>query len=235
MFVHCVSVGGDPVLEDGDGRNVGESLREPEVPLVELTGRRAEEPERAEDLVAEPEPERDRVDAADAVLQRDGHEPGPPVDGRGNVGHRTHDAIKGCCARDLDHELEPMRLPGPTAVIAHRHAWFVSKLAALLDGHGVTVLACTDNGAEALGVIVAEQPDVLFFGDPLAMMTGPALMAETRLYAPGTLLAVQASDPQEADALRAAADAVFLRQHPPGIVAKALVELQLTGASSPGS
>jgi hypothetical protein len=33
---------------------------------------------------------------------------------------RTHDTIKGCCARGLDVEMEPFRRPGLTAVVAHR-------------------------------------------------------------------------------------------------------------------
>lgn len=147
---------------------------------------------------------------------------------------RTHDAIKGRCARRLNAEPGPMLWPGATAVIAHRHEWFVDKLALLLDGHGVTVLARTDNGAEALGAIVAEQPDLVLAGDRLAMLPTRALLAETRLYAPTALLAVQASDQQQADALRAAADIVYLRHHPPGLVADDLVSLRLHAAVEDG-
>lgn len=140
---------------------------------------------------------------------------------------RTHDAIKERCARGLDADLDSLRSPGVTAVVAHRHPWFVDKLVLLLGGHGVTVLACTDNGAEALGAVVAEQPDIVLAGGRLAMMHGRALLAESRLYAPDALLAAQASDPQEGDTLRAAADTVFLRHHPPAFVADALVALRL--------
>lgn len=138
---------------------------------------------------------------------------------------RTHDAIKGRCASGLDAEMDALRSPGVTAVIAHRHAWFVDKLALFLSEHGVTVLVSTDNGAEALGAVVAEQPDIVLVGGRLAMMHGSALLAESRLYAPGALIAAQASDPQEGDTLRAAADSVFLRHHPPAVVADALVAL----------
>lgn len=141
---------------------------------------------------------------------------------------RTHDAIKGCCARGLDAQVGPLCCPAPTAVLAHRHAWFVGKLAGLLADRGVTVLACTDNGAEALGVVVAEQPDLVLAGDRLAMVSGRALLAGARRYARGALLAVQLSDPREADALGTDADGVFLRHHPPVVVADALVELHLT-------
>ncbi len=145
---------------------------------------------------------------------------------------RTHDAIKGRCARDLDTEMDALQSPGVTAVIAHRHAWFVGKLALLLGEHGVTVLVSTDNGAEALGAVVAEQPDIVLVGGRLAMMHGRALLAESRLYAPGALLAAQASDLQEGDTLRAAADSVFLRHHTPTVVADALIALNMTIAEA---
>lgn len=93
-------------------------------------------------------------------------------------------------------------------------AWFVDKLALLLDEHGVTVLVSTDNAAEALGAVVAEQPDIVLVGDRLAMMPVDVLLADVRLFAPDALLAVAASDPQRAGTWRAHADAVFLRNHP---------------------
>ena len=157
------------------------------------------------------------------------------VDRQIEVFRRTHDTIRGRCARGLDGEIGPMRSPGLTAVVAHRHAWFVDKVALLLGERGVTVLACTDDGAEALGVVIAEQPDLLLVGDPLAMMPGRVLLAEAQLFAPGTLRAVQAADLQQGEELRAAADAVFLRHHPPAVVAMALVALRPTATADDGT
>lgn len=148
---------------------------------------------------------------------------------------RTHDTIKGRCAGGLGAEPGPMQVPGLTAVVAHRHAWFVDKIALLLGGNGVVVIACTDNGAEALGAVVAEQPDIVLVGGRLAMMHGRELLGEARLHAPLALLAAQASDEQEADVLRGAADSVFLRHHPPAAVADALVALRLTRAGAPST
>jgi CheY-like chemotaxis protein len=152
------------------------------------------------------------------------------VDRQIEVLRRTHDAIKGRCARGLGAEVEAMRSSGPTAVIAHRHVWFVDKVALLLGERGIAVVACTDNGAEALGAVVAEQPDIVLVGDRLAMMSGHVLLAETRRFAPSALRSVQASDQQQADALQDAADAVFLRHHPPAVVADALVALHVSAA-----
>ena len=157
------------------------------------------------------------------------------VDRQIEVLRRTHDTIRGRCARGLDAEIGPMRSPGLTAVVAHRHAWFVDKVALLLGERGVTVLACTDDGAEALGVVIAEQPDLLLVGDPLAMMTSRVLLAEAQLFAPDTLRAVQVADQQQGDELRAAADAVFLRHHPPAVVATALVALHLSATADDGT
>lgn len=138
---------------------------------------------------------------------------------------RTHQAIAALAAEELSREAGPMRPPGATAVIAHRHDWFAHRLALVLQAHGVAVIACTDNGAEALGAVVAEQPDILLAGDRLAMMSGEALIAESRLFAPATHRAVQASDPQHLPAWLSQADSVFLRHHPPGHVGEALGQL----------
>ena len=138
---------------------------------------------------------------------------------------RTQQAIATCTARGLAREAVPMVLPRATAVIAHRHAWFAEKVAALLAGHGVNVVGWTDNGAEALGFVIAEQPSIVLAGDRLAMIPGDVLLSEVRLFAPATLRALQVSDPQQADAWRTRADAVFLRQHPPADVASILNKL----------
>ena len=143
---------------------------------------------------------------------------------------RTHDAIKGRCARGLSCEVEPMRPPGLTAVIAHRHAWLVERLVLFLGAYGVTVLECTDNGAEALGVVVAEQPDVLVAGDCLAMMPGHALLTRARRYAPRTLLAGQASYEEQAR-YETVADTVFLRHHAPDDIADTLVAMLILAAA----
>lgn len=147
---------------------------------------------------------------------------------------RTHDAIKGCCARGLHAAIEPMRWAAPTAVIAHRQPWFSNKLALHLSQLGMTVLVRTDNGAEALGAVVAEQPDVVFVGDRLAMMAGDAVLAESRTYAPRTLLVAQASGQERDAALRVTADTVIRRDHPPRLVADLLVWLRQATAGAPG-
>ena len=138
---------------------------------------------------------------------------------------RTHDAIKVRCARMVGPGSGFLGRLGPTAVVAHRHAWLVDKLVLLLGERGVTVLGSTDNAADALGAVVAEQPDIVLVGDRLAMMPVDVLLADVKRFAPDTLLAVAASDPHRAGAWRDQVDAVFLRHQPPSVVADALCAL----------
>ena len=148
---------------------------------------------------------------------------------------QTHDAIRVICARGLGVQTEPLRRPGPTAVLAHRHAWFVDTLALLLGERGVSVLVSTDNAADALGAVVAEQPDMVLVGDRLAMMPVDHLLPEIRRFAPDTLLTVAASDLQSAGAWRAQADEVFFRHQPPRDVADTLSALCSGTARASGS
>lgn len=136
--------------------------------------------------------------------------------------HRAHQAIAAMTADELAQE-QALRPLVPTAVIAHRHAWFADKLAVLLAARGVHVIACTENGADALGAVVAGQPDLVLAGDRLVMISGDQLLTETRLHAPGATRALQASDPPRT--ARDDVDAVFLRHHLPADVADALVAL----------
>lgn len=115
-----------------------------------------------------------------------------------DVLRRTHAAIVSRTAGELAGPVGPMLFHTPTAVVAHRHAWFAEKVTGLLEAQGVTVVECTDNGADALGAIVAEQPDVVLVGERLEMMTGQTLLSETHVFAPCTLRTVQADNQRQA-------------------------------------
>ena len=123
---------------------------------------------------------------------------------------RVHEAVIDRTRKALAADVTPMTSAGPvTAVLAHRHAWTLDRLAAALRERGVEILLCTDSGAEALGAVVAEQPDVLFTGERLLMLSGRELLSEAGLFAPFTLLAVQAADvAAERDLLGAEAQVV---------------------------
>lgn len=111
-------------------------------------------------------------------------------------------------------------------VIAHRNAWFVGKLADALRDRGLLVVAHVDNGADAVGIAVAEQPDLLVVEDTLAMVPGEQVVRDVRSYCPETLVAAQvAHGDRVAALLHAGAATVFTRQVPPLEAARSIFEL----------
>jgi hypothetical protein len=101
-------------------------------------------------------------------------------------------------------------------VIAHRNEWFVGKVAHALRDRGLLVVAQVDNGADAVGIAVAEQPDLLVVEDTLAMVPGEQVVRDVREYCPHTLVAAQvAHGDRVGTLLQAGAAAVFTRQVPP--------------------
>jgi CheY-like chemotaxis protein len=48
-----------------------------------------------------------------------------------------------------------------------------------------------DNGADAVGVVAAEQPDLLLVEDRLPMVSGEQVIAGVRTFSPNTLIAAQ--------------------------------------------
>ncbi len=101
-------------------------------------------------------------------------------------------------------------------VVAHRNAWFTGRLADALIGAGLEVVARLDNGAHAVGVAVAEPPDLLLVEDALPMLTGAAVVREVTACAPSVLIAAQvAHEDGIAAMLDAGAAAVWSRRVPP--------------------
>lgn len=146
-----------------------------------------------------------------------------------DVLRRTQHAIATRTAWELAREAGPLPVPAVSVVIVHRHAWWADKVASHLAARRVSVVECTDNGADALGAVIAEQPDIVLAGDRFEMMTVDMLLAEIRLFAPSALCALQAGDQRQARALQARVDAVFQRNdHLPGDVADALITLYLS-------
>ena len=130
---------------------------------------------------------------------------------------RTHEAIVAATARELARDPSPMLAAGPTAVVAHSHQWFGDKVCELLAAHGFDIVERTDNAADALGAIVAEQPDLVLVGDRLAMMTGADLLADTALFSPLSVRVAQADDHHALQA--AGAHTVLPRQVAPADIA----------------
>lgn len=149
------------------------------------------------------------------------------ADRRMAVLERAHAAVLARADAALDADPAPIASrPALRAVIAHRHLWLADKLSAALANQGVLVVASSGNGAETLGIVVAEQPDLLVAGDVLAMMSSAELLAEVERYAPFTARAVHVDDGAGVgSALEAGAQSVFVRQMQPEDVAMGLMLL----------
>jgi CheY-like chemotaxis protein len=111
-------------------------------------------------------------------------------------------------------------------VVAHRNAWFLGRLRAALAERGLEVVCSTGNGAEAVGMVVAEQPDLVLVEDKVAMIGGEEVVREARRWAPAARVAAQVDhDDRVAPLLEAGADLALTRRVPPADVAAGLLEL----------
>lgn len=138
--------------------------------------------------------------------------------------NRAHQALLAQLDQALAAETSRMQVStSPTAVLAHRQQWFTQRVARALVALGVHVTAVVDNGADALGVIVAEQPHLLLVEEALPMLTGRQVLAEAAFFSPTTHIAVQVpvSD-RIGDFLEAGARTVMTRQVPPSDVAQSM-------------
>ena len=161
------------------------------------------------------------------LLNSESREERLDADRRREVLRCTTDAlVDQTAAQWLDPAPEPMKRTAPVrAVIAHRQPWFATKVSAALAERDVTVVAVTDNGARALGIVVAEQPDLVLVEDTLPMLSGAELLAEMTRFAPLTLAAAQVRHGDRiGPLLDAGAKTVFTRQVPPAAVAAELAK-----------
>lgn len=118
------------------------------------------------------------------------------------------------------------RTPPRRAIVVHRNAWFTEKLCTDLRARRVLIVATLTNGAEAVGAVVAEQPDLLVVEDSLPMLSGEDVVREVRSFAPATLIGAQvAYEDRIAVLLEAGADSAYARRVPPVSVAQGLAEL----------
>lgn len=140
---------------------------------------------------------------------------------------RQHDAVIARSHEQLRASGQLLRSTAQRrAVLAHRSEWVVGKLAGALQERGVRVVGTTDNGADAVGLVVAEQPDVVLVEDTLAMLGGVEVIREVRRFAPDTVVVATASySDRIALLLEAGATTVLTRRIPPQDVARSMLEL----------
>ena len=80
---------------------------------------------------------------------------------------------------------------GRTAVVAHRSSWFAGRVQAELSALGFETVLHVEDGADAVGVCLATQPDLLVVEDVLSRMTGAEVLGEVRTYCPSTVCIAQ--------------------------------------------
>lgn len=151
-----------------------------------------------------------------------------------DVLHRAQEALVAMTARGLARDPSPTQYGARTAVVAHSHPWFRDRVCALLTAHGLEIVVCTDNGADALGAIIAEQCDLVIVGDRLAMMTGVDLLAEATLFSPSSVRIVQGDGERSVDLLAAGAHAVLPRSVPAAALVERVAHLLALAAAGLG-
>jgi CheY-like chemotaxis protein len=125
----------------------------------------------------------------------------------------------------ITEALHVLDVAPPRAVVVHRQDWMREKLAVGLSEHGLAVIAEADDGADALGICIAEQPDLLLLEDRLPSMTATEVLSAVREFSPCTLAAAQVeSDRSIGPMLDAGAAAVFGRRVPVATVCEQLAE-----------
>ena len=148
---------------------------------------------------------------------------------RMDVIRAEHRAIVARTDAHLRSSVELLQRNAPRrAIVVHRNSWFTQKVCADLVARQIDVVATLTNGAEAVGAVVAEQPDLLLVEDTLPMLSGEDVVREVRQFAPGTRVGAQvAYDDRIAAILEAGADTAYTRRVPPVDVATGLVALLL--------
>lgn len=143
-----------------------------------------------------------------------------------DVLRRQHEALVDRVDAQFRSTGDSRTAPGQRVVLAHRNAWFRGKVFSTLHEHGANVVACLDNGADAIGSALAEQPDLVLVEDKIAMVPGEEVIRQLRRHCPGTVVAAHVDHGGRIDPLvEAGAHAVFTRQVPPADVAQALKDL----------
>jgi CheY-like chemotaxis protein len=137
----------------------------------------------------------------------------------------------------IDHAARQMRsaggplcsVPALRAIVAHRQQWLRDKVAEQLSARGITVVGLVDDGADAVGMAVVEQPDLVLVEARLPSLSGTDVVARVRRFSPRTIVGCQVIDGGEVDQLlRAGAHGVFTRRIPPMDIADHLLQC-LTG------
>ena len=146
---------------------------------------------------------------------------------RMDVVRRQHEALVRRTEEHMRSSAHLLQAHAPArAVLVHRDPRFLDRVCAVLEQSGIDVVVRLDNGADAVGAVVAEQPDLLLVEDKLPMLGGAEVLRQVLQYAPRTLAAGTAwSDSSVAELLEAGARSAYTRRVTPADVARGLCGL----------
>jgi CheY-like chemotaxis protein len=140
---------------------------------------------------------------------------------------REHDALVARAQAQLRASGELLaRHSTLRAVVAYRHPWFAQTLTELLQRASIEVVDRVENGADAIGIAIAEQPDLVMVGDSLLMVPGTEVVREVREYCADAVIAARASSGDLVGALLdAGADTVVSHQMRPADVVEQVLAI----------
>ena len=119
------------------------------------------------------------------------------------------------------------------ALIAHRNGWLRDNVAKQLQARGVEVVGMFEDGADAAGTVVVEQPDLVLVEDRLPTLSGIELVRRVRTFAPLAVVGAQCLDSSAVRELtEAGAQAVFTRSIPPTEIADQLLACLASAADA---
>jgi hypothetical protein len=114
----------------------------------------------------------------------------------------------------------------PRVLLIHRQPWFCDRFSAAASLHGLSVVGTLDNGADAVGIAVAEQPEVVVLEEHVAMQTSAEVLRALRTYCPSTKVVVQVeTNDAVGEFLDHGADEVVTRRLPAADVAALVLDL----------
>ena len=144
---------------------------------------------------------------------------GPLRDQRVEVARREHamsrqvEALRRRTEQSLAASRQLLSADGPRLLVAQRQAWTRAALCSALSGLCADAhIVQASDGAEAVGIAIADQPHLLLIDDQLPLMNAAEVIPAVREFSPRTLVAVQAPGlPEVAAALEAGAGYAFVR------------------------
>lgn len=107
--------------------------------------------------------------------------------------------------------------PPRRVVLAHPRQSLLDEIGRALEEQGLAVVGQVDNGADAVGIVLVEQPDVVLVGDPLAMVDAVDVVRQVREYSPGTLVVARAAEQAQVAALSLAGATAVLAARLPAV------------------